>query len=424
MATDPDTPLDKLSYSLVNYTSEFYFQRDVLVTNLTLDAESQNMYFVNVSVSDPGRRTDYAVVEIYVEDENDNPPSFVSANLKIFSIPANAQGNRSVGVIKAADADVTNSGFTYYLPHNDHFWINSQTGELFVMDGRGTNQFEANVTYKVVVMVMDHGQPPKSASTEVDVFIDITNHFPPKFAKMSQISLFENESLNTYVAIVNATDQDPGLAGSVYYKLVQKQVYDGKFILNEKTGQITLNGSLDYEKTKTYELEVLAIDRADDPKTGTTYVHIQVEDVNEKPHFLEKMDGLCIRSPINKNDIVGDVSAEDPDGKDHLLYSLKDSSNFIIDENSGRIRAKQNLRGDNFQITVIVKDKGNLTDTKHINLTNNPSLVITSAIITVHVKENSTNHTITRVNAVSSNQLTYSLSNSTGFTIDRTVSIR
>jgi hypothetical protein len=70
----------------------------------------------------------------------------------------------------------------------------------------------------------------------------------------------------------------------------------------------------------------------------------------------------------------------------------------------------------------IVKDKGGLTDSKEIDLYNSPNLVITPAIITVNIKENSTDHFITKVNATSNNNLTYSLFNTTGFSIDLNVS--
>jgi hypothetical protein len=71
---------------------------------------------------------------------------------------------------------------------------------------------------------------------------------------------------------------------------------------------------------------------------------------------------------------------------------------------------------------VIVKDKGGLMDRKKIDLYNNPSLVITPAIITVNIKENSTDNFITKVNATSNSSLTYSLFNTTGFSIDLDVS--
>ena len=391
------------------------------MTKKMLDAEIQANYTVNISVTD-GTRYDYAIIYVTIEDVNDNLPTF-SPEVKNFSIPANAIGNRYVGKISAKDEDISNDGFTFYLLKGDHFWIENKTGELYVMDGLGNHQFEANKTYKVVVNVVDHGQPPLTNSEEIDIFIDITNHFPPKFDQINSTkSIPENATIDTVITTVTATDKDPDSAGVVWYKLKPDVLYDGKFDIDKNTGEITLKSSLDFEELGHYELTVLGIDKADDPKTGTTHVQIIVTDVNEKPQFLEKMDGMCIKFPISKGQLVAVVSAKDPDKIDNLTYSLNHTTYFSIGDKNGEITANRSLNQSNFSLIVIVKDKGGLTDRKEIDLYNNPSLVITPAIITVSITENSTDNFITKVNATSNNNLTYSLFNTTGFSIDRVVS--
>lgn len=415
-ASDPDST--NLVYEAVNFTDEFEFQQNILVTKKELDAEVHQKYTVNISVSDGSNGHDYATVDVLVEDMNDNVPFFTSS-LKNFSIPANALGNRRVGRLTAKDKDISNGGFTFYLANEDHFRIDNLTGELFVMDDHV--KFQANVMYNMTVNVMDHGQPPLTTSAEINIFIDITNHNPPKFINVPYSkSLKENTNINSSVITVQAKDKDPGDAGVVRYKLVPNPKYDGKFHINENSGEITLAGKLDYEGVQYYELTVLAIDKADDPKTATTHVQIYITNVNEKPQFLEKMDGLCVKSPITKDQLVAIVNARDPEN-DVLSYSLNNTTHFRIGNESGEIRAKHNV-ASNLTISVIVKDKGGLMDTKEIELYNNPSLVITPAIITVDVTENSTNHYITKVNASSKQTLTYTLFNSTGFTIDSNVS--
>ena len=391
------------------------------MTKKILDAETQANYTVGISVTD-GTRYDYAIIYMTIEDVNDNLPMF-SPQVRNFSIPANAIGNRYVGKISAEDEDISNDGFTFYLLKGDHFWIENKTGELYVIDGHGNHQFEANKTYKVIVNVVDHGQPPLTNSEEIDVFIDITNHFPPKFDKINSTkSIPENATINTVITTVTATDKDPDSAGVVWYKLKPDVFYDGKFGIDKNTGEITLKSSLDFEELRHYELTVLGIDKADDPKTGTTHVQIIVTDVNEKPHFFEKMEGMCIKSPISKDQLVAVVSAKDPDKIDDLTYSLTNTTYFRIGVKNGEITANENLVQNDFSLIVIVKDKGGLTDSKEIDLYNNPNLVITPAIITVNIKENSTDHFITKVNATSNNNLTYSLFNTTGFSIDLDVS--
>ncbi|NXQ49206.1 PCDAB protein, partial [Catharus fuscescens] len=52
------------------------------------------------------------------------------------------------------------------------------------------------------------------------------------------------------------------------------------FLLNERTGEINLAGSVDYEDIRTYEIQVEATDKGTPPLSGHCKVVLEVLDVN------------------------------------------------------------------------------------------------------------------------------------------------
>ncbi|NWU88718.1 PCDA9 protein, partial [Upupa epops] len=53
------------------------------------------------------------------------------------------------------------------------------------------------------------------------------------------------------------------------------------FSIEEKTGEIRLQGNLDYEKTDNYEIIIEAIDGGTPPLSGHCKVVVEVLDVND-----------------------------------------------------------------------------------------------------------------------------------------------
>ncbi|NWW90654.1 PCDAA protein, partial [Rhynochetos jubatus] len=53
------------------------------------------------------------------------------------------------------------------------------------------------------------------------------------------------------------------------------------FILNPKTGEIRLTGSLDFEDVRSYEIQMEATDKGMPPLSGHCKVVVEVLDVND-----------------------------------------------------------------------------------------------------------------------------------------------
>ncbi|NWW12374.1 PCDA3 protein, partial [Oreocharis arfaki] len=53
------------------------------------------------------------------------------------------------------------------------------------------------------------------------------------------------------------------------------------FILNPKTGEISLAGTLDFEEVRSYEVQIEAVDKGTPPLSGHCKVVLEVLDVND-----------------------------------------------------------------------------------------------------------------------------------------------
>ena len=89
------------------------------------------------------------------------------------------------------------------------------------------------------------------------------NDRTPVFEKQTYLSSVpEIAPIGTPIEDVQATDADFGPNAEITYR-ISKGAYDD-FAINALTGQITLNGELDYDRRDSYSIEVIAVDTLDE----------------------------------------------------------------------------------------------------------------------------------------------------------------
>ena len=84
------------------------------------------------------------------------------------------------------------------------------------------------------------------------------NDNPPVFAKpIIRLAIVENLSIGTEVALVEASDADSGKHyGQIRYSLSGQGASD--FIIDPSTGQVKVDGEIDFESQPTYNVSVLS----------------------------------------------------------------------------------------------------------------------------------------------------------------------
>lgn len=195
---------------------------------------------------------------------------------------------------------------------------------------------------------------------------------------------------------LQATDKDININARISFSIASGND-QGHFKLDRDSGVISIKASLDYEKTKEYNLVVQA---KDTKHTSQANVVIRVVNINDNaPVFKPKSYSVSIpeNQPLDKTILA--VTATDADPFGGLSYSIVPPSNmFTVDPTNGQLSAVSELdreTTDYYKLTLRVTDGGTpaLTDSTfvEINITdiNDNSPMFNSSQKDVSVRENS-----------------------------------
>jgi hypothetical protein len=203
-------------------------------------------------------------------------PTFTST--AAFSVSENATNDSTTLLdVNANDGDggATDTSVTYSITGGTGaslFTIDSTGAIKLNATGASTLNYESATSYTLTVRAND-GQSSNN-TTDQTITVTITNEAPSVTAGQS-FTVAENTATSTVVGTVAKTGDTDGLTWSI-----QSGNTGNVFAINSSTGQITVNGSLDYETTTTYTLSI----RATDGTTPSTQnVTINVTNVNEAP---------------------------------------------------------------------------------------------------------------------------------------------
>ena len=182
----------------------------------------------------------------------------------------------------------------------------------------------------------DGGNPSKGAVVDIKITISDVNDNRPLFDKPSYSPFIsEDAATGSSVQKVFAQDNDIGTNKEITYD-IKTGNEEGMFILDKKTGLITLNQTLDHETKAAYGLVVTATDHGTPPLTSSVDVIVTVNDVNDNPpSFPKSLYNCTVAENLAKGVAVCYVTATDPDSgvNGRLFYSItsgNDGNAFVI----------------------------------------------------------------------------------------------
>ena len=250
-AKDNDTWSSQLTYQIVggNTNNDFKLQTaapNSLVVAKSLDYERTQSYTIIIRAYDGSHySTNNATVVVSISDINDNNPVFNQTYYTV-TIPENTNNSYGFLQVAATDSDGTSphNQITYFsLDNTTDFRLDSTTGFLYV----NSVDFERKSQYSLVVVARDNGSPPRMARCLVDITITDINDNAPIVSPISYHVNVSEAALNgLLLTTVKATDRDTGVNGQLVYSFIGG-VSEHMFTINADTGEIYLNGSLDYE---------------------------------------------------------------------------------------------------------------------------------------------------------------------------------
>jgi hypothetical protein len=308
------------------------FNCKLLVGSGGLDFETASSLNVKIRAADSTNPPNYGSGYVKVTITNVNEKPIVSDSILTRAVASGAVKGSKVGVpIKFSDPDVGQS----------HTWkLNSliftkedgtTTDYKSIMAVDSTGQILVNVAslastvqtigfsdpdFEASFTVTDNGSPALSESYTTKIQIVSGNKAPTLNA--ATFAVKENAASGTVLGTLTATDPDGDVIGNFTIVTGNEQ---GRFVIDTKTGKISLLGSLDFESASSYTLLVQCQDSPPMKDingqlvevaafTAEAKVIISVQDVNEAPTLAGA------EFTLNENVPVGTVVGKSIDMKD------------------------------------------------------------------------------------------------------------
>ena len=362
-ANDADSlPNAMITYSITSGNNDSIFAINPLNGIITVvgtinykQHSSHTLVIVAVDSGNP-QLSNMTTVEITIVDIKDNSPVFTATQFigvvnetATVGDPVLDSITRLPLLASATDADINATvTITSLIVGSFPFSVHSTTGAITVSAGRLDHETQS--VYKFFVIATDEfGISSVPVNVTIMVF-DGDDNVPVFGMSVYNIDLGENRSQGYLITTINAI----GTTGPVLYMLEQQNPML-PFEIGASTGQITVNGTLDYESGITnYQFVVSASSNNFVTKDNAT-VHIAILDINDEPPvFVAKMYTVSV-DENSIQDIIR-VNATDADTNAVIRYQQLsgNTSFFEINDITGMIRTSQELDYEQYQALELV----------------------------------------------------------------------
>uniref|UniRef100_A0A671U276 Si:ch211-186j3.6 n=1 Tax=Sparus aurata TaxID=8175 RepID=A0A671U276_SPAAU len=324
----------------------------VRTTGLPLQQDRE--YLLTVVAADRlGSRSAPAVISVVA---GARPPQFTNASFTI-AIPENTPEGQPFLVTPAVSFQKKPIGYSLLINPSSLFSITAETGEISLTR---PIDYEGDQHRYLLLVRASEGLDSMSSAAEVRVVIVDENDCVPEFLQSiySKDGVPETVTTATSLLQVSANDCDSEENAELTYYTLSPD-----FTISPH-GTIFPLGPLDYERPNhLYEFVVMAVDKGEVPRTGTTTVRIRMANVNdEAPEFSQHIYRTFVSEDAGPNTLVATVLAKDPDG-DGITYRItagNEEGNFVIDSQKGLIRLRSSppphLQGVEYILNVTATD--------------------------------------------------------------------
>ncbi|CAL4149728.1 unnamed protein product [Meganyctiphanes norvegica] len=396
--------LNFLRYEILYQSQEGAFKVDKygrLYSDKKLDREQLDLHVLYVSVTDKGGHSDFAKVQISIEDLNDNAPEYAMS-----SYQGNINVEFSKGVtflqVQAIDKDFGRNGqviYKIYEPSNSQvtqmFSVHPEAGNVsLIVDPNG----RANEVFQFFIRAEDRGIPRRTSDVPVTIYLLPKDEHPPKFSS-PYLQFFQREDAPIGSVITSFMNGDKS---KVQYEIIS-QVYDKENVnmkslpLNENSKpfalrhsglftEVILQNPLNRENHRLKQIIITNQTMTTPPILDYLSISVIVMDVNDcAPQFSSEVYEAMIteNNKIEATVTVLTATDEDEGNNGEVHYSILDSedlevmSNFRIDPYSGAVVLTSTLDRElrsQYSFTIQAADRGV------------PQLSSTARVI-VHVKD-------------------------------------
>ncbi|XP_054649081.1 protocadherin Fat 2 isoform X2 [Dunckerocampus dactyliophorus] len=360
-AIDPDDgPYGSVDYTIINKLADERFAIDdngQIVTTQPLDRENpdQRVIAIKVMAKDGGGKVAFCTVKIILTDDNDNVPQFKASEYQV-AIQSTVNKGSPVIQIMAYDADNgKNADITYTVDEaeevtEDIIEINPFTGVVSVKESLVGME---NKIFNFKVKARDGSLPFYNSTVPVQVKVLPPEVPLPKFSEpLYTFSAAEDIPVGTEIGSVKAKSDMPLIYSLVNGNTVESNK-DKVFSLDKESGTLLLQKNIDHEKTKWYQIDVLAQGNHNGTDVASLVsVSIQVQDINDnQPVFDANPYRAYLAENMPAGTTVIQVTANDADADTNGLvtYSLEP----LLDDATTNVTEVFSIDGDNGWIVTV-----------------------------------------------------------------------
>jgi len=167
--------------------------------------------------------------------------------------------------------------------NSDDFDIDFSSFDIPYLIVRSSLDRQRKSYYSLTLIASDHGEPIRSDSIQLNIYIlNINDSIPTFLQSVYSIDIREDTLIGTTVLKIEAINDNNE---QIFYEILT----ESPFIIDRLTGQIQLSQTLDYEREKSYRLTVKAYENS-----IPTYanIFIRIIDVNDNPVSMRiKVEG-------------------------------------------------------------------------------------------------------------------------------------
>ncbi|XP_026883859.2 protocadherin gamma-C5-like isoform X27 [Electrophorus electricus] len=279
-------------------------------------------------------------MDVEILDINDNYPHFQSAD-RALKIAESTVPGMSFPLESAQDPDVgSNSLKSYTLSKDECFSLKVKD----LSDGRKVPELvlekaldrENKAVHQLLITALDGGNPVRSGTSQINVTVLDINDNNPVFDKtVYKVNIPENSRRGTSFLKVNANDLDEGPNGEIGYSIGEHTLDSIRslFYVDPQTGDVILNGQLDFETAPAYNIEISAKDKGSPEMEGHCTVQIEVLDVNDNsPQIVLTSNPSPVREDAPIGTVVALISSRDVDSgvNGKVVLQIQTDTPFIL----------------------------------------------------------------------------------------------
>ncbi|XP_051790096.1 cadherin-related family member 2 [Erpetoichthys calabaricus] len=332
-ATNPDN--NPLIYGITGENSHYFnvnSSTGYVTIKSYLNRENMGNFDVTLSITDQIHDPITKQFTIIVNDANDNPPIFNGVPY-IKDVLEDVSNWTEIFRVNVTDLDLPSP---IYLSITEVIPDDSKNRGLFAIQNNGSVRLNGALdynskgpNYRLKIFAEDSSvsscHPPKAlnATTFLVINVEDVRNLDPVFYNTPYLtSVEENTPEGTSVFQVHAVDGDKGINDEIFFSINESN-WNGLFRIDESSGIIYVNGSIDREELLDIKTVVKLKIKAEEnhpsvsgmPGQAFTYVNITITDINDnKPIFYSCLSVISCNFSQEENTFVGEIEEHSVSG--------------------------------------------------------------------------------------------------------------